>query len=74
MTELNAEEKRAISALHRVAKKWPKSLWLFANGQALYVMQKNPDGSIAETNGSQPGFNGDAAVATINIESDGGDF
>ena len=27
--DLNDEEKKAIRALKRVAKKWPKSLWLF---------------------------------------------
>lgn len=32
MEPLTEEEKKAIAALKRIAKKWPKSLWLFNNG------------------------------------------
>lgn len=43
---LNAGEKRAIAALRRLAKRWPKSLWLLFD-EDLYVMRRNARGERA---------------------------
>jgi hypothetical protein len=59
----NAEERIAIAALRRLAKKWPKSLWLFAGGGGLAVMR-------ADHEAIDPAF----FITTVNIPSDGGDW
>ncbi len=41
---LTDEEGRAIATLKRLAKKWPKSLWLFSANGSLNVMRKGDDG------------------------------
>lgn len=66
------EEKRAIAALKRLAKTWPKSLWLFSASGSLCVMQKGEDGDRVRLpcGGADPAAN----LATINIENDGGDW
>lgn len=67
-----AEEARAIRSLQRLAKTWPKSLWLFSASGSLCVMQKDDDGERRRLpcNGMDP----DASLATIKIENDGGDW
>lgn len=77
--ELTAEEKRAISALKRVAKKWPDSLWLFSASGSLLVMKKNANGERALLGSLNYEFKGntvdqDYVVDDINIENDGGDW
>lgn len=70
--EATKEEKAAIAALKRLAKKWPETLWLFAAANTLTVMKKNDDGKRAMTHLNC--FDSENAVAAINIECDGGDF
>jgi len=73
--DLTPEEKKAIAALKRLAKKWPDSLWLFS-AQSLHVMRKTEDGRHAyggenvSSTGIDPGY----IIATIDIEADGGDW
>lgn len=61
----------AVAALQKVAKRWPKSLWLFSASGILCVMEKDftgqrlMDGLIVDAS---------AKVATIDIENDGGDW
>lgn len=69
--ELTEKERRAISALEKVAKIWPGSLWLFSAGGNLHVMQKDWSGEcVFKGEGVDQGY----SVATINIENDGGDW
>ena len=72
MEELSKEEKKAIDALKRVAKKWPKSLWLFSGSGSLCVLKK-ADGKNRAINATG-GVCQEHVVATINIENDGGDW
>jgi len=37
--DLTKEEKNAIAALKRLAKRWPNTLWLFADGGSVNVMR-----------------------------------
>lgn len=67
--ELTAEERRAISALKRIAKRWPQSLWLFSASGTLNVMKKSEGGSVG-SEAPDPA----RSVATIEIENDGGDW
>lgn len=43
-TELTLEEKSAIKALESLAKRWPKTLWLYSYLGELHVMKATPDG------------------------------
>lgn len=66
--ELTPEERRAIAALERLAKRWPSSLMLWGGGCGsgpLRVMRGHPckDGRRAN----------EITVASINIPNDGGD-
>ena len=70
--DLNDEEKKAIRALKRVAKKWPKSLWLFSASGSLCVMKKGPDGNCVMTPGG--GVDQNYLVDSIYISNDGGDW
>ena len=69
--ELTADEKRAITALKRVAARWPKTLWLFCNGN-MRVMRNGPDGEHVKRGGD--GLDPDYIVDTIDIPNDGGDW
>lgn len=69
--ETTTEEESAITSLSRLAKKWPKSLWIFANGQGLYVLKCNSDGSRMMDGDS---IDSNAVVGCVNIPSDGGDW
>ena len=66
------KEQLAVNALKKVAKKWPKSLWLFSANGTLCIMKKDIDGHVAilPTLGVDP----DYVVDTIDIENDGGDW
>ena len=69
---LTVQERKAIQALKRVAKIWPKSLWLFSASGTLNVMRYNADGTSPTcTNGSADQA---YAVDTISIANDGGDW
>lgn len=62
--DLTSEEAAAVRALHRLSKRWPKSLMLYAGGTGLDVRKPKP--------GAFPGA--DTVVAIIlGIPADGGD-
>lgn len=71
MDDVTPEEKRVIDALHRIAKIWPKSLYLFSGGGSLEVMRFRNDGSMA-INESTGCADPSASIATIAIPNDGG--
>ncbi len=64
-TDLTTQEKRAITALQRVASKWPDSLSLFSMSGSLYVVPT--EDKRADTTTSR------RAVPIFGIENDGGD-
>lgn len=67
------EELAAIRALKRLAKKWPKSLWLFSASGTLCVMRYGPDGKQKTV--SHGGVDPDYVLdSNINIPNDGGDW
>lgn len=71
---LSPEELKAIRALKRLAKKWPRSIYLFAANGTLNVLRKLPDGGASMT-GPQGGADPTAIVVTIEgIDCDGGDW
>lgn len=65
-------ERDAIRALRRLAKTWPKSLWLFSASGSLCVMRARQDGNHYTT--QDGGIDPDFVLATINIPNDGGDW
>jgi hypothetical protein len=70
--EPTEEEKRAIAALQRIAKKWPKSLWLFSASGSLCVMRTLQGGEHATERHGE--IDPDYHLATIDIPNDGGDW
>jgi hypothetical protein len=44
MIELTEEEQKAIRALKRLAKKWPRTLLIFASGGELSIRKPTLDG------------------------------
>lgn len=66
-------ERKAIAALKRLAKKWPKSLWLFSASGSLLVMRARQDGRHAlDKFGS---VDHEYTLDQIHgISNDGGDF
>lgn len=75
--ELTHEERLAISALKRLAKRWPKSLWLYS-ASGLHVMLTGPNGQHMTGGGSSGGpaaIDPDYLVQTIDgIDTSGGDW
>ena len=69
---LNSEERKAIDALNALAKTWPDTLWLFSGAGSLCVMKKDAGG--ARVMSATGGYSESAAIATVEIENDGGDF
>lgn len=67
------EEAKAIASLKRIAKKWPKTLWLFSASGSLNVMRCGPDGEHV-MNKSNGGVDQDYSLDTINIPNSGGDW
>lgn len=65
-------EPQALSALARIAKRWPKSLWLWAASGSLHVMRCGEDGKRVMT--SIGGVDPDYSVASIPLPCDGGDW
>jgi hypothetical protein len=66
------DEQRAIDALHRLAKRWPKTLWLYSASGDLCVMRLGEDGLRVFAEGV---FDPDYLVDTIaGIPNDGGDW
>jgi hypothetical protein len=70
---LTDEEKKAIRALNRVAKIWPKSLWLFSASGSLNVMRCDADGDHAYDDATC-GVDQDYSIENIDIPNDGGDW
>lgn len=70
--ELTKEEKNAINTLHRLAKRWPDSLWLYSASGSLCVMKRDSNGDqvMTDIGGVDPEYQ----VDTINIDNDGGDW
>lgn len=73
---LTPEEKAAIRALKRLAKRWPRSLWVFAGAGSFEVMRKGEDGGRVHVERCRgDGYDQDYVVETIRgIECDGGDW
>jgi len=71
--ELTDDEIKGIKALKRLAKKFPKTLWLFAGNGGLHVIKPGEDGKIVLTKSG--GVDGDYHVdSVIDIYADGGDY
>jgi len=66
---LNSEERRAIVTLVRLAKEWPKTLWLFYGDGTLHVMRCDENGDRAFRG---EGVDQDYIVTDIDIPGDGG--
>ena len=79
--DLTTEERAAVRALKRLARKWPRSLWLFSASGSLHVMKCGPGG---ERGAAAPGretyaygkevYDPRRSVGTIGIPNDGGDW
>jgi hypothetical protein len=72
MKELTAAERKSIAALKKVAKNWPKTLWLFSGSGTLFVVKTGENGERVMTRND--GVDQDYIVDSINILNDGGDF
>lgn len=72
LLEPTREETKAIAALKRLAKKWPKSLWLYAGGGSLAIMRGDHEGGHHLT--ASGGVDPDYQLDTVHIDSDGGDW
>ncbi len=70
--EITKEEEKAINALKKVAKKWPKSLWLFSASGTLHVMKKGENGEQVHLNNFS--MDPDYTITSIDIQNDGGDW
>lgn len=71
MSDLTKEERLAIASLKRLAKRWPKSLDLWAMDGSLYVAKVPPGEDCCEPNGGSA--RQDLVVADIyGIPCDGG--
>lgn len=64
---------QAIKELHRLAARWPKSLWVFAASGSFWVMQCGPDDKRKMCVTSE-GYDPNASLAKIDIPCDGGDW
>ena len=78
--EVTHEEEKAIASLKRLAKRWPKSLWLYSGSGNLNVMRYGKDGKPVMTDGdcgrggSGGFFDPDYSLDVIDIPNDGGDW
>ena len=69
--QLTKDEKAAISALKRLQKRWPKTLWLFSSSGTLLVMRCDENGERVMNHLGC--VHQDYVVDTIDIPNDGGD-
>ncbi len=67
------EERLAILALKRVARRWPESLWLFSADGSLCVMRAGPHGKHMMTR-RHGGVDQEYTLDHVDIPNDGGDF
>ncbi len=73
--DLTKPEKLAIASLKRLAKRWPKTLWLYSAGPSLLVMREPVDGNRHGSGQREEGMNPDLAITAIEgISRDGGDW
>ena len=72
ITEFTKEEMKAIKSLQRLEKSWPKSLWLFTNGQRVYILKCGTKGERVYASGG--GVDPEYVVATAELPSEGGDW
>ena len=72
--DLTTEEQRAIAILQRLAKRWPKTLWLYSASGTLNVMRCLPNGKHAMEPGLGAGADIEYRIATVDIPNDGGDW
>ncbi len=71
---LTPKEEAAIADLERLAKKWPKNLWLYSASGTLNVMKTPPDGNEMLP-GDGGGVDPENIVTIIpGIRNDGGDW
>ena len=73
MRDLTKEELNAINSLQRLAKRWPKSLWLFSASGSLKVMMYDEDGKRYMRN-REDMDHGAIAATIVGIPNDGGDW
>lgn len=72
--ELTKKEQNAIKSLKKLAKKWPKTLWLFSASGTLCVMRTGDFGKQV-FHGKGGSVDPEYIVTTIsNINNDGGDW
>ena len=69
---MTPDERLAVAALKRLAKRWPPTLWLFCDGNGLKVMRRGPDGERVTTPRGE--MSQEAIVDVIDIPADGGDW
>lgn len=73
--ELTHEERLAIAALKRLAKRWPQSLWLFSAGSSLHVMRQPEDGKRHGSGVRGEQMDQELSITTIEgIPHEGGDW
>jgi len=70
--ELRPNEINVINTLYRLKKRWPATLWLFAADGSLHVMRCTKGGKHATVNNGA--MDQSKIVATIRIDTDGGDW
>lgn len=71
--ELAREEIVAIRRLKNLAKRWPKTLWLFSGSGTLHVMRAGPEGEQVHT--PSGGVDQEFAITAVDgILNDGGDW
>lgn len=69
---LTAQEEKAIADLKAIARRWPKSLWLFSANGSLCVMRAGPNGEHVRT--PDGGIDPQYEVDQIEISNSGGDW
>lgn len=70
MDDLTREEQNAVRCLQRLAKRWPKSLWIYVGDGSFCVMRRAPEGELDHN--SQGSVRQDLVVAKMPIPADGG--
>jgi len=66
------EEHKTFNSVKRLAKTWPKSLWLFSGAGTLCVMRCGADGKSVFTDTG--GIDQDFVLDYIKIPNSGGDW
>lgn len=74
MSDLTPDERRAIASLKRLAKRWPKSLWLFSASGSLNVMRCGADGARVHHRHPDCGVDQSYSLTTVDLPNDGGDW